>query len=122
MRYWWVNQKQTHRHEIGGGYLWSPKRRSDGTRNQFYENMKAVAPGDVVFCYWEGAVRAHGSLRSFGYDAPKPVEFGEAGRNWSEIGYRADVAYLSLRRMLQRAQDVRPGGGGLLPCSTKMGA
>jgi len=20
MRYWWVNQKQTHRHEIGGGY------------------------------------------------------------------------------------------------------
>jgi hypothetical protein len=96
MRYWWVNQKQTHRHEIGGGYLWSPKRRSDGTRNQFYENMKAVAPGDVVFCYWEGAVRAHGSLRSFGYDAPKPVEFGEAGRNWSKIGYRADVAYLLL--------------------------
>jgi putative restriction endonuclease len=96
MRYWWVNQKQTHRHEIDGGYLWSPKRRSDGTRNQFYENMKVLAPGDVVFCYWEGAVRAQGSLRSFGYDAPKPVEFGDAGRNWSQIGYRADVAYLLL--------------------------
>jgi 2-polyprenyl-6-methoxyphenol hydroxylase-like FAD-dependent oxidoreductase len=26
MRYWWVNQNQTHRHELGGGYLWSPKR------------------------------------------------------------------------------------------------
>ena len=23
MRYWWVNQNQTHRQEIGGGYLWS---------------------------------------------------------------------------------------------------
>ncbi|MDB4994240.1 MAG: hypothetical protein JWM74_1672, partial [Myxococcaceae bacterium] len=43
VNYWWVNQKQTHRHEIGGGYLWSPKRRADNARNQFYENMKAVA-------------------------------------------------------------------------------
>ncbi len=23
MRYWWVNQNQTHRQEMGGGYLWS---------------------------------------------------------------------------------------------------
>jgi putative restriction endonuclease len=96
MRFWWVNQKQTHRQEIGGGYLWSPKRRSDATRNQFYENMKVVAPGDVVFCYWGTAVRAQGIVRSFGYDAPKPDEFGEAGRNWSEVGYRADVEYTVL--------------------------
>src|SRR6059036_2139534 len=26
MRYWWVNQNQTFRQEIAGGYLWSPKR------------------------------------------------------------------------------------------------
>jgi putative restriction endonuclease len=26
MRYWWVNQNQTYRHEFQGGYLWSPKR------------------------------------------------------------------------------------------------
>jgi putative restriction endonuclease len=97
LAFWWVNQKQTHRQEIGGGYLWSPKRRSNDTRNQFYENMKVVAPGDVVFCYWESAVRARGILRSFGYDAPKPDEFGDAGRNWSKIGYRADVSYVTLR-------------------------
>lgn len=93
MRYWWVNQKQTHRHEIAGGYLWSPKRRADNTRNQFYENMKVVAPGDVVFCYWLTAIRAQGIVRSFGYDAPKPDEFGDAGRNWSTIGYRTDVDF-----------------------------
>jgi putative restriction endonuclease len=98
MRYWWVNQKQTHRHELGGGYLWSPKRKSDDSRNQFYDNMKAVAPGDVVFSYWEGFVRAYGFIRSFGYDAPKPVAFGNAGRNWSEIGYRVDVEYVRLGR------------------------
>lgn len=96
MRYWWVNQKQTYRHEIGGGYLWSPKRRADLSRNQFYDNMKEVAPGDLVFSYWDGAVQAYGTLRSFGYDAPKPDEFGETGRNWSQIGYRADVDYVRL--------------------------
>lgn len=28
MRYWWVNQNKTYRHEVEGGYLWSPKPRS----------------------------------------------------------------------------------------------
>jgi putative restriction endonuclease len=96
VRYWWVNQKQTHRHEIGGGYLWSPKRRANQTRNRFYDNMRLVAPGDVVLSYWETKIRAWGTLRSFGYDAPKPEEFGTAGRNWSQIGYRADVDYVRL--------------------------
>lgn len=96
MRYWWVNQKQTYRHEISGGYLWSPKRRADGGRNQFYENMKGVAPGDLVFSYWNAAIRAYGVIQSFGYDAPKPGEFGPAGRHWAEIGYRADVEYVTM--------------------------
>jgi hypothetical protein len=38
MRYWWVNQNQTFRHEIEGGYLWSPKRNANGARNPFYES------------------------------------------------------------------------------------
>jgi hypothetical protein len=96
MRYWWVNQKQTHRHELSGGYLWSPKRRNNQTRNRFHDNMKVVAPGDLVFSYWDSAIRAYGTLRSFGYDAPKPDEFGPAGRNWDRIGYRADVDYVVL--------------------------
>jgi putative restriction endonuclease len=93
-----VNQKQTYRHEIGGGYLWSPKRRANQTRNRFYDNMKEVAPGDLVFSYWAGAIRAYGTLCSFGYDAPKPEEFGRAGRNWGQIGHRADVEYVGLAR------------------------
>ncbi len=97
MRYWWVNQKQTHRQELAGGYLWSPKRKADDSRNQFYENMKAVAPGDTVFSYYDGAVRAVGTICSFGYDCPRPVEFGAAGRVWSEIGYRVDVEYAQLQ-------------------------
>jgi hypothetical protein len=30
MRYWWANQNQTYGHEVPGGYLWSPKRKSNG--------------------------------------------------------------------------------------------
>ena len=33
MRYWWVNQNQTFRQEIAGGFLWSPKRNANGGRN-----------------------------------------------------------------------------------------
>jgi len=48
MRYWWVNQNQTYRHEVQGGYLWSPKRNANGARNPFYESMREVAPGDLI--------------------------------------------------------------------------
>jgi len=101
MRYWWVNQKQTYRHEIGGGYLWSPKRKTDGSRNQFYENMKAVAPGDLVFSYFNAAIRAVGTICSFGYDSPKPPEFGLSGRVWDNVGYRVDVQYAMLESSVE---------------------
>jgi hypothetical protein len=45
VRYWWVNQNQTYRHEIAGGYLWSPKRNTNKARNPFYESMREVATG-----------------------------------------------------------------------------
>jgi hypothetical protein len=50
VRYWWVNQNKTHEQEQAGGYLWSPKTNRNGAYNQFYENMKQVTPGDLVFC------------------------------------------------------------------------
>ena len=93
MRYWWVNQNQTYQHEVPGGYLWSPKRKSDGHRNPFYEFMREVAPGDLVFSYCDAKIRAVGIARSFAYEAPKPEEFGAAGRNWERIGWRVDVSF-----------------------------
>ncbi len=51
MRFWWVNQNQTYRHEIQGGYLWSPKKNANGARNPFYESMREVSPGDLIFSF-----------------------------------------------------------------------
>ena len=50
MRYWWVNQNQTYRQEVEGGYLWSPKRSASGARNPFYEsNERGLAGGPDIF-------------------------------------------------------------------------
>src|SRR4051794_1173085 len=94
MVYWWVNQNQTFREEHRGGYLWSPKRNSNGARNQFYENMRLVAPGDLVFSFRDTWIVAVSVARSNGYDARKPTEFGQAGSNWSNEGWRVDVQYV----------------------------
>ena len=32
---WWVNHSQTFRHEFEGGYIGSPKRKRDGSRNRY---------------------------------------------------------------------------------------
>jgi hypothetical protein len=92
MRYWWVNQNQTHRHEVRGEYLWSPKRKTNGTRNP-YEFVREVAPGDLVFSFADTRIGAFGSAGSHAYEAPKPSEFGSAGRKWDDIGWRVDVQF-----------------------------
>ncbi|MHC4892157.1 MAG: HNH endonuclease [Planctomycetota bacterium] len=96
MRYWWVNQNQTYEHEFAGGYLWSPKRKSNGHRNPFYEFMREVAPGDLVLSFAGSRIAAYGIARSHAYEAPKPAEFGTAGRRWDDIGWRVDVSYEQL--------------------------
>lgn len=97
MRYWWVNQKQTYRHEVPGGYLWSPKRKANGSRNAFYDFMREVAPGDAIFSFADGRIKAIGIAASHAYEAPKPLEFGAAGAYWDKIGWRVDVYFNTLR-------------------------
>ncbi|MCX5797000.1 MAG: HNH endonuclease [Elusimicrobia bacterium] len=94
MRFWWVNQGQTFDHEFHGGYLWSPKKKAHGVRHQFYENMREVAPQDVIFSFRARKIVAVSVAQSYAYESPKPAEFGLAGPNWEKIGWRVDVAYI----------------------------
>jgi hypothetical protein len=88
-----VNQNRTFAEESGGGYLWSPQRNRNGARNQFYENMRRVAPGDIVFSFVDTLIKAIGIVRSSGYSAPQPAEFGNKGKDWANSGWRVDVEY-----------------------------
>ena len=64
MSYWWVNHKQTYSSEVEGGYIWSPKENSNGARNQTYINLTLTTPGDVVFSYAAGKIKAIGIVES----------------------------------------------------------
>lgn len=86
MRYWWVNQNQTYRHEVQGGYLWSPKRNANGARNPFYESMREISPGDLIFSFMDTRILAIGIAQSYCWESPKPLEFGRAWQNWEDIG------------------------------------
>lgn len=106
MRTWWVNQNQTAAQEIGGGYLWSPQRKRDGSINPYYEFMREVAPGDLVLSFADTRIAHFGIARSHAYEAPKPAEFGAAGRAWDDIGWRVDVDFSELARPIRPAQHM----------------
>src|SRR5271154_2471156 len=127
MRYWSVNQNQTYRHEVQGGYLWSPKRNANGARNPFYESMREVAPGDLIFSFMDTRILAVGIAQSYCWESPKPQEFGTAGQNWENIGWKVTVRFTELtnkvrpkdhigilRRLLpEKYSPLQPNGNGL---------
>jgi len=127
MRYWWVNQNQTYRHEVQGGYLWSPKRNANGARNPFYESMREVAPGDLIFSFMDTRILAVGIAQSFCWESPKPLEFGNAGQNWENIGWKVKVNFTQLTNKIrpkdhidilrpllpERYSPLQPTGNGL---------
>ncbi len=111
MRYWWVNQKQTYQHEVPGGYMWSPKLNSAGQHIRPYDLMREMVPGDVVFSYANAKIKAVGVVQSCCYEFPKPTEFGAAGSNWSNIGWRVDVGFKEVTsplRTMDHIQHLRP--------------
>jgi hypothetical protein len=127
MRYWWVNQNQTYRHEVHGGYLWSPKRNANGARNPFYESMREVAPADLIFSFMDTRILAVGIAQSYCWESPKPLEFVNAGQNWENIGWKVKVNFTELankvrpkdhieilRSLLpERYSPLQPNGNGL---------
>jgi putative restriction endonuclease len=127
MRYWWVNQNQTYRHEIQGGYLWSPKRNANGARNPFYESMREVAPGDLILSFVDTRILAVGIAQSYCWESPKPPEFGNSGQNWENVGWRVKVHFAELANKIrpkdhidllrpllpERYSPLQPNGNGL---------
>lgn len=105
-RFWWVNQNQTFEQEVGGGYLWSPKRNSNGVRNRFYENMREVAPGDIIFSFFKTRIPAIGVAVSYAYECPKPSEFGGAGPNWSRIGWKVETCFTRLDYLVRPKEHI----------------
>ncbi|HCU15193.1 MULTISPECIES: HNH endonuclease [Hafnia] len=90
MRYWWVNHKQTVKHEVDGGFLWSPKTKKGNAKNRFYDNLCIASPGDKVVSYANKMIAYVGVVTDFAISASKP-EFGAAGKLWDNDGWLLPV-------------------------------
>jgi putative restriction endonuclease len=99
MRFWWASQNQTYRQETEGGYLWSPKRNHGGGLNPFYEFMRELAPGDIVFSFANTLISKVGIVQGYCHESPRPIEFGALGeRAWNDIGWSANVRFFTITK------------------------
>jgi HNH endonuclease len=100
-RYWWVNHKRTHRQELDGEFLWSPKRKQNSADSESSHNMTRIMPGDVVFAFsfTGGAVRAIGVALSRAREAPNPFDLATGRKNGgSHRGWQVAVRFAELGR------------------------
>ena len=113
-KFWWVNQNQTFDEEIGGGFMWSPKSNSNGARNQFYDNMKEVQPGDVVFSFCDTRIKAIGRVLAPAQTHARP-DFHNPGKGWSDEGWFVETDFAELENQIRpkdhiaQLRDLLPG-------------
>lgn len=91
--------------------MWSPKLNSKGKHIRPYDLMRKLVPGDIVFSYANALLKAVGVVKSYCYEYPKPTEFGLAGQNWSNAGWRVDVEYKEINepvRTIDYIENLRP--------------
>ncbi len=64
--------------------------------------MREVSPGDLIFSFVDSMIRSIQIAQSYCSESPKPIEFGNAGQNWEEIGWKVKVVFTEV------AQKIRP--------------
>src|ERR1700733_5708197 len=96
-------------------------------RNPFYESMREVAPGDLILSFMDTRILAVGIAQSYCWESPKPLEFGNSGQNWEDIGWRVKVSFTELNNKVRpkehidilrpllpaRYSPLQPNGNGL---------
>jgi len=111
--YWWVNQGTTYKSEKAGGYLWAPKQNRQGGTFQHWSDLQKAAPGDLVFSYAKGAIRALCRVLEPATESPRPDDLEEGG--WEREGYKLPVEYGELTTALSLQSipaELRSGGLG----------
>jgi putative restriction endonuclease len=89
--------------------------------------MREVAPGDLIFSFVDTRILAVGIAQSYCWESPKPQEFGNAGQNWENIGWKVKVNFTELSNKIRpkdhidllrpllpnRYSPLQPNGNGL---------
>ncbi len=98
MRYWWVNQNKTYRHEIDGGYLWAPQ-----SGIWHHEILTKVKPGDLVFSFKDTFIAAIGVVQREAENMIKP-DFGGHGGNWADLGWCVETEFVELANPIKPSE------------------
>jgi hypothetical protein len=72
--------------------------------------MREVAPGDVIFSFFDTRIAALGIARSYCYESPKPTEFGGIGDYWEAVGWKVDVSFREITnriRLKDHIEEIR---------------
>ncbi len=112
MRYWWVNLSKTHSVATRDDFIWCPTINAAGKAVWHWNTIHHVAPGDIVFGNWNGAVRAVGLATSHSREAFKPED--GFSFDWQSVGWRVDVKFdllqepINTAEMADRLRPLRP--------------
>lgn len=91
--YWWVNQGRSYEVQREGGYLFASSGSGSGREVPSWEALKELQPGDVVFHYSEGFLRALGKVEAEAVSAPHPADEREGAEVNVDQGYQVTICY-----------------------------
>lgn len=95
MKYWWVNQKQSYDRQVPGGYLWCPQTKSNNSANPYYKFLSQVEPGDIVFSYADGLIKAIGLAVTKATIELNPHP--DLSKSWSDTGFHLVADFHELK-------------------------
>jgi putative restriction endonuclease len=106
--------------------LVAQKKRQRGTKSILRIDAGGVTRR-LIFSFMDTRIQAIGIAQSYCWESPKPLEFGTAGQNWENVGWKVNVAFTGLsakvrpkdhieilRPLLpERYSPLQPNGNGL---------
>jgi 5-methylcytosine-specific restriction enzyme B len=117
LAYWWVNQGTSYPPAKNGGYLWAPRRNTQGQTRVHWTNMTRLQEGDRVFHYANGALRAISWVTQAAREVNRRPEESR-GSQWAESGWFARVQMEELDTAVSLSDlpsEVRDGAGSAGP-------
>jgi putative restriction endonuclease len=98
LNFWWVNNNQSFDQEIGGCYIWCPKRYKDGSTDHSFDNFPLVHKNDVIFSYADELIKAIGIVSQTAKGSNRPPEFGSSGYQRNNDGWLVKVNWTILEK------------------------
>lgn len=85
-----ISQNKSYQKEIEMNCIWCPKTNKDGSFSQYYENVKNIRKGDIIFSHYKNKIASIGIAISDCYEAVNDID----RKVWNLDGYKVDIYYL----------------------------